>query len=107
MTLKIRILPRAERDVQQIFDFIAGRSPDGALRWWDALQDSAAALVRNPASYSLAPESGMDGYELRQFLFKTRRGRTYRGIFTVVGSEIRVLRVRGPGQGPLEADEIT
>ncbi len=88
MTLKVRILPRAERDVQQIFGFIASRSADGALRWWDAFQDSAAALVREPASYGLAPESGMGGYELRQFLFKTRRGRTYRGIFTVVGSEV-------------------
>jgi plasmid stabilization system protein ParE len=106
MSLTVRILPRAEHDVRHIFDFIADKSPDGALRWWDVFQKSAANLAINPTSYTLAPESGIGGYELRQFLFKTRRGRTYRGIFTVVGSEIRILRVRGPGQAPLEADEL-
>jgi len=34
----------------------------------------------------------------RQFFFKTPHGRTYRGVFTVVDDEIRVLRVRGPGR---------
>ena len=29
MTLKLRIFPRAERDIQCIFDYIAGRTPEG------------------------------------------------------------------------------
>jgi hypothetical protein len=63
-------------------------------------------LVRNPLAYGLAPENEYVDYELRQFFFKTRRGRTYRGVFTVVADEIRVLRIRGPGQALLRRDEI-
>ncbi len=42
----------------------------------------------------------------RPFFFKTPHGRTYRGVFTIVDDEIRVLRVRGPGQPSLEPDEL-
>ena len=106
MSFSLRILPRAEKDAQHIYDYIAERSPDGALRWWDALQRSASKLLENPSRYGYAPENSLTRFEVRQFLFKTRRGRTYRGIFAVVDSEIRILRIRGPGQAPLEADEM-
>ena len=56
--------------------------------------------------YGLAPEDEFTDAKLQQFLFKTRRGRTYRGVFVVVDNEVRILRIRGPGQPPLEADEL-
>ena len=106
MTFHVRILRRAERDAQQIFEWIARRSPDGAVRWWNALAAAVAKLTLNPIGYGLAPEDEWTDHELRQFLFKTRRGRMYRGVFVIVADEIRVLRVRGPGQPPLESDEL-
>ena len=106
MTFRLRVLPRAERDAQHIFDWLKARSPDGAIRWWLAFDEAVHKLIDHPNGYGLAPESDSVQYELRQFLFKTRRGRRYRGIFTVIGDEVRVLRVRGPGQPPLEPDEL-
>jgi plasmid stabilization system protein ParE len=106
MSLKLRILPRAERDAQQIFDYIAERSFAGALRWWSAFQYAASKSVDSPERYGIAPENGLTPHMLRHFLFKTRRGRAYRGVFVVVGDELRVLRVRGPGQAPLETGEM-
>ena len=106
MTFSIRILPRAERDAQSIFKYLAQHSPEGAVRWWDAFEKATRELGQDPFRYGLAAESGIFDYELRQFLFKTRRGRTYRGVFVVVGDEVRLLRVRGPGHSPLEADEL-
>ena len=44
--------------------------------------------------------------DVRQALFKTRRGRIYRMLFTIVGNEVRILRVRGPGQAPVVADDV-
>jgi hypothetical protein len=46
----------------------------------------------------LAPESAEVDYPVQQFLFKTPRGRKYRILYTIVGDEVRVLHVRGPGQ---------
>ena len=106
MTFRLRILPRAERDAQHLFDWLRARSPDGAIRWWFAFDQAVHQLVDHPHGYGLAPETESVRYELRQFLFKTRRGRRYRGVFVVVGDEVRVLRIRGPGQAPLEPDEL-
>jgi plasmid stabilization system protein ParE len=107
MTL-VRILPRAEQDAAHIFAYISEHSPDGAIRWWEAFECAIAALgSSNSEAYSIAPENDLTDLTLRQFLFKTRRGKTYRGIFTVVGAEIRVLRVRGPGQAPVDPEDLT
>jgi plasmid stabilization system protein ParE len=106
MDCTVHILPRAERDIQRIFAWLAERTPGGACRWYVAFEEAVDKLPPNPFRYGLAPENEAVDYEVRQFLFKTRHGRTYRGVFTVVDNEIRVLRVRGPGQPPLEHDEL-
>lgn len=49
---------------------------------------------------------GGDEPRVRQFLFKTRRGSVYRGLFAFDADEIVILRVRGAGQPPLESDEL-
>jgi len=106
VTLKLVILPRAEHDAQSIFEWISERSPQGAIRWWDAFEQAVRKVVDKPYRYGIAPEDDQVSCELPQFLFKTRRGRTYRGLFTVVGDEVRILRIRGPGQPPLASDEV-
>ena len=105
MTRRLNIVPRAEQDAQ-IFDWIAERSPDGANRWFAAFEHATKEVAQGSRPYGLAPEGQHVTYELRQFLFKTSHGRIYRGVFTVVGDEVRVLRIRGPGQPPLTADEL-
>ncbi len=102
----VRILPRAERDAQRIFDWIKERSVDGAIRWWTALEDAQAILAENAEAFSQAPESQLLEYDIRQKLFKTPHGRTYRVVYTITDDEVRILRIRGPGQPPLEADEV-
>ena len=42
MSFHVRIVRRAERDAQQIFNWLAARSIDGAIRWWDAFEVAAA-----------------------------------------------------------------
>lgn len=77
---RLLVLPRAEEDAQAIFDYIHKRSPSGAVRWWDAYETAVWEIRDNPYRYGMAPENGLLGYELRQFLFKTPRGRKYRGV---------------------------
>ncbi len=106
MTLHLKILPRAEDDAQHIFDHILRRSPQGAAAWWFAFEHAVARAIENVSLFALAPENDAVSIELRQVLFKTRQGHTYRFVFTVADNELRILRVRGPGQPPLQSDEI-
>jgi len=65
------------------------------------------ALQTNPFLAPLAPESKSFDIEIRHALFRTRSGRPYRAIFTVVGDEVRILRVRGRGQPPVRPRDHT
>lgn len=106
MTIGYRILPRAQEDAQYIFDYIKERSPQGAVDWWNAFENAVQNSLRDYVEYPLAPENEFVTYELRQVVFKTRAGRRYRFVFTMVDNEMRILRVRGPGQPGLTADEM-
>jgi hypothetical protein len=46
----------------------------------------------------LAPENIAFPFELRQFMFRTKSRLANRALFTIVGSEVRVLAIRRPGQ---------
>jgi len=102
----LKILPRAEGDFLEMFSYIQERSPDGAVRWRHAFEAGIARLKENPFIYGLAPEDEHFNFELRQLLFKTRYGRTYRAIYRVDENKIIILRICGPGQAPLNSDEM-
>ena len=106
MAFKIVLLRRAQSDVDVIYGWIAKRSKSGASRWYSAFLDATAALQRAPDACAAAPEDRRFRLNLRQRLFKTPRGRTYRIIFLIANKQVRVLRVRGPGQPPLRAKDL-
>ncbi|MCG8583980.1 MAG: type II toxin-antitoxin system RelE/ParE family toxin [Pirellulales bacterium] len=108
MIYQVRVLRRAQLDVDAILHWIAveRQAPSGAAAWLEVYERAVATLAEGAERCALAPEDEHFEFELRQFLFKTRRGRTYRGVFTIVDEEVRVLRIRGPGQAPLGPDEI-
>src|SRR5271157_4350576 len=97
MTYSVSILLRARQDVQQIFDWLAARSEQGAQSWFESFEISVSALSKSPFLAPIAPENDHCEREIRHVLFRTRQGRFYRALFTVVESEVRILRVRGPG----------
>ena len=106
MKFPVRILPRAKRDFHRIFSYIEQRSPEGAAQWWEAFENGRQRVSSNPEQCGFAPENQSADYDLRQLLFKTRHGLVYRAIFTVLDDEIFILRIRGPGQPPLNLDEL-
>ncbi|MGD9646587.1 MAG: type II toxin-antitoxin system RelE/ParE family toxin [Pirellulales bacterium] len=106
MTYRIVVQPTAVHDVQQLYHWIAERSAGGALRWYQQWFKAVDSLRRNPLAYGLAPESDFVDVEIRQILFRTRRGRIYRALFSIEGEVVRVLHVRGSGQAPVAPDEL-
>jgi len=45
-------------------------------------------------------------FEVRQIQFKVRSRRVYRALYFVEDNTVYVLRVRGPGQAPVDPDDI-
>jgi plasmid stabilization system protein ParE len=108
MKFRAVVLRRAARDAEQIVQWISQRSRTGARSWNVAYEAAVHRLLENPMGYAVADDcDALDELIVRQFLFRTRRGRMYRGLFVVDGIEVRVLRICGPGQPPLAADELT
>lgn len=106
MSLPIAVSQRAKRDVQKIWEWIAARSSSGADSWLTAFEECLSCLQDSASASMLAPESEDLGVELRQRLFKTRRGNTYRLVFMIQARVIYVVAVRGTGQDLLRSDDI-
>lgn len=106
MTFELRVLPKATEDVNEIVGWLADRSPSGAQAWFDAYSATLFRIEDSATSFGEAPENGVLDRDVRQALFRTRRGRTYRVLFFVDGRTATLLRVRAPGQRPVSADDI-
>ena len=107
MRYRVVVSGQALRDIRATFRWIAQQSLSGAQSWRNAFDAAIQRLESNPHGCGRAGEA--DDFvdrDLRQILFRTRRGRTYRAVFVIAGDEVRVLRVRGPGQKDLTGDEL-
>jgi plasmid stabilization system protein ParE len=98
MTYRVAIVRQAETDAQSIHDWLARRSSEGAARWFSAFMQAVDSLAQHPERCGEAAESPFRGKMLRQLVFHTPSGHPNRLLFTVLGDEVLVLHVRGPGQ---------
>ena len=106
MTFSVKTLPKAEDDIRSIANYIYERSPQGCQAWLDAFRQARMRLVENADVYGAAIEDQHFDIEIRQALFKTKHGRVYRLLFTINEADVKILRVRGPGQAPVNPAEI-
>ena len=77
----VSIMPRAERDIDSIFSWLLERSPNGARAWLNAFEQALDRMSLSPNSLAMAAEAHSIRPDLKQCLFKTPKGRTYRTIF--------------------------
>lgn len=106
MNRTLRIVERARADVDSIFAWLIHRSVRGAITWYLAFRQAAASIALSPETFATAMESHCLDRPIRQATFKTRRGRLYRIVFELTETEIKILRVRGPGQRPLRERDL-
>lgn len=103
---RVQILKKAERDFRQILSHIAGRSKSGAAAWAKAFRNAMTRLENEADHLPLAVENDHVDFEVREVLFKTRRGLVYRALFTIRSDDVYVLHVRGPGQDFLTPEQL-
>ena len=98
MKFSLSITQQAKQDAQVIYDWIAERARGGADRWYEAFHNALDRLESDAHRHALAPESKFFTNEIRQLLFKTRKGLPYRILYSIADQMVVVLHVRGPGQ---------
>lgn len=106
MKFKVHELPKARADKRQIFEWLFEHSQQGAAAWLDAYDDMLGKLETHATSFGEAYENADCPLEVKQAFFKTRRGRVYRIQFFLDQYDVFVLRIRGPGQAPVNPTEI-
>jgi plasmid stabilization system protein ParE len=106
MIYSIRSSRRADTDVTVIFDWIAERSPEGAFRWLDAFEAAVNLLRQSAANCPVAMEADDLGIDLRQSMFRTRRGRIYRLLFVIRDDQVYLAAIRGPGQEVVSLEDL-
>jgi len=106
MSHHLEIGRRARRDVNRILCWLALRSPRGAANWYKAFWTAAVRIADDPESFPAADEAVQISADIRIGLFKTRQGRRYSILFEFDASEVRILRVRRPGQRPLQRRDL-
>ena len=106
MSFSVRLGPSAKTDVDDIYRWLLSRSAKGAFNWYSALSARLEKLPSDAGGCAVAREAHRLKRDLRETYFKTRYGNRYRLIFTIVDSEVRILRVRALGQKLLRAGEL-
>lgn len=89
----------AEREIEEIEEWIAADSPEASLRWLESLLDAVDRLETMPARCPLAPENHDHLEEVRQLIL----GR-YRVLFTIQPGRVTILHVRHGARLPLRAE---
>ena len=106
MTYKVILLSRAEQDLDAILNWLTERSPDGANAWNRRWLQIVEQLEATPKATVFAPENDDHEIDVRQIVFKTRRGLPYRVLFTIREAQVFVFHIRGPGQDVVAPDDL-
>ena len=90
---EVIILPSAEENISEAYEWIAERDEEAAARWYNRLIGLIPSLETFPERAPLAPESKYFNREIRE-IFHGRRQHKCRILFTVTEGKVYVLHVR-------------
>ncbi|MDE2143005.1 MAG: type II toxin-antitoxin system RelE/ParE family toxin [Elusimicrobia bacterium] len=102
MAYRVKLTPRAQKDVEELYRWIILRAPLQGAAWYNGLMDAIASLADHPQRCPLSPEGGELRDEIRQLLYGRR---PYRIIFWIKGKEVQVLHVRRGARKPWNPKE--
>lgn len=90
---QVIILPSAERDIGEAYEWLADQDEEAAIRWYNRLLEGIFSLDIFPERCPFAPERKFFNREIRE-TFHGRRQHKYRILFTVTENAVHVLHVR-------------
>jgi toxin ParE1/3/4 len=91
MAYLVKLMPRAQRDLASLFDYVHAAESATAFRWYEGLRREIFTLEKNPNRCPIAPE----GKHSRHLLYG-RKPHVYRVIYRVLEQKkrVEVLHIR-------------
>lgn len=96
-------MPRAERDLADIYAYVQARRSDAARAWYVGLKDSIRSLCNSPSRCAVTPEND----RLRHLLYG-HKPHIYRVIYRILErpKHVEVLHIRHGAMDELGKTEI-
>ncbi len=96
-------MPRAERDLAGLYDWIGAHSSGAALTWYRGLRDAVRALRNTPNRCPMTPEDR----HLRHLLYGSKP-HIYRVIYRIPEKQkqVDVLHIRHAARQQFETGEL-
>ena len=104
MAYRVKLMPRAERDLADIYQRIEASTSSPALTWYRGLRDAIRALRNGPNRCPMTPEDR----ELRHLLYGNKP-HIYRAIYRVSEQQkqVHVLHIRHGARQEFKPGELT
>jgi plasmid stabilization system protein ParE len=93
MTYEVIVMPAAQRELEEAYQWLADQTAQHAPEWYNGLLDALYSLETFPARCSVAPESKDVGGNVRQLLYGDRQ-HAFRIFFEIVGSQVLIYHIR-------------
>lgn len=102
MVYRVRILPGALQDARNYYEFIAGYSPETAVKWFEGLFDVVQSLETMPMRCPIAPESELIGLSIRCLIYRKK----YRVLYTIDEQVVQIYHIRHTAQEFMGSEEF-
>jgi plasmid stabilization system protein ParE len=93
MGFRVDVAPRAQRDLDRIYDWIISSEPFAGLRWLVRFENSILSLANFPQRCRIEPKLSSPRKTVRKLIFGTTRYK-YRVYFTIHAKVVTILHVR-------------
>ena len=81
-------------------------SEEVANRWLLGFQEAIASLASAPDRCSLAHESRLFSFEIRELMYGSGRRKTHRALFRIKSHEVEIIAIRHVAQRDLTPDDL-
>ncbi len=97
-------MPRAQRDLSGVYEWIGADSSDAALTWYRGLRNAMRTLRNSPNRCPATPENG----DLRHLLYGNKP-HIYRVIYRILQKQkqVDVLHIRHGSRQEFKTGELT
>ena len=91
MEYHVRLVSRAQKDIEELYAWVIHQAPHQGSLWYNGLIRAMESLAHHPERCPICPEGQELGEPIRQLLYGRR---PYRILFWINGNEVQILHVR-------------
>src|SRR5258708_32058418 len=91
MAYRVKLLPRAQKDIEELYRWVNRRAPHQGPLWYNGLMDALESLASHPPRCHAAPEALDLRAPIRELLYGRR---PYRILFWTKENEVQILHIR-------------